>query len=232
MTINLANSINFYKDNGYYIHENILSNHECELIINAGKSLNSFTRGEYKAAMQPHLENNIFMKIAGAKLIVDFLFALFNKEAQGIQTQFFYSIPGVSGFTPHQDNYFVEASENDFCSAWIALVDVNVENGCLYGYKNSHKLGILPRKKSAISEDKNQDLNAYSESSIVPDGLERINLPVKKGSVVFLHGSFIHGSLPNLGSYNRYALLCTYIKKGSLFRPGNHAKRTTFDLFG
>tara|TARA_B110000971_G_C20015662_1_gene503800 strand:- start:1386 stop:2078 length:693 start_codon:yes stop_codon:yes gene_type:complete len=228
--INLANIIDSYKANGYYVYENIFSDEECDMIINAGKSLNSFKRGKYKTAMQPHLENDKFKKIASSQLIVDFLSTLFGEDAQGIQTQFFYSIPGVTGFTPHQDNYFVEANENDFCSAWIALVDVNVENGCLYGFKNSHKLGMLPRIKSAISDDENQDVNAYSEISVVPEGLELINLPVKKGSVVFIHGSFVHGSLPNLGSYNRYTLLCTYIKKDTFFRPGNHAKRSAFNL--
>jgi ectoine hydroxylase-related dioxygenase (phytanoyl-CoA dioxygenase family) len=229
--INLTTCINFYKANGYYIHENVFSDDECELIINAGKSLDSFKKGEFKTAMQPHLEDDSFKKIASSKLIVDFISTLFGEDAQGIQTQFFYSIPGVSGFTPHQDNYFVEASENEFCSAWIALVDVNIENGCLYGFKGSHKLGMLPRVQSAISEDKNQDTNAYAETSVLPDGLEKINLPVKRGGVVFLHGSYVHGSLPNLGLYNRYVLLCTYIKKGAFFRPGNHAKRIAFDLY-
>jgi ectoine hydroxylase-related dioxygenase (phytanoyl-CoA dioxygenase family) len=228
--INLKNSINFYNDNGYYVSENVFSDNECELIIKEGESLNGFKGGDFKTAMQPHLENSFFKKIAGSEYIKKFISTLFGNEAQGIQTQFFYSIPGVSGFTPHQDNYFVEADENNFCSAWIALVDVNIENGCLYGYKYSHKNGLLPRIQSKKTEDKNQDVNAYSEITVLPDGLETINIPVKKGSVVFLHGSFVHGSLPNLGTYNRYALLCTYIKKGAYFRPGNHAKRTAFDL--
>jgi hypothetical protein len=40
----------------------------------------------------------------------------------------------------------------------------------------------------------------------------------------------VHASNNNISKDFRYALLCTYIKKGANFRPGNTAKRKSFGL--
>ena len=40
----------------------------------------------------------------------------------------------------------------------------------------------------------------------------------------------VHASNNNISKDFRHALLCTYIKKGANFRPGNTAKRKSFGL--
>ena len=61
--------------------------------------------------------------------------------------------------------------------------------------------------------------------------LMRLFLPlIKKGSVMIIHSWLVHASNDNLSNKNRYALLCTYIKKDASFRAGNYAKRESFNL--
>ena len=39
---------------------------------------------------------------------------LLHGRVNGLQTEFFYGRPGVKGFAPHQDNFFVEAENSAF----------------------------------------------------------------------------------------------------------------------
>ena len=56
----------------------------------------------------------------------------------------------TQGFSPHQDNFFVDARGDTFISAWIALTDVCPENGGLIiGQKHMEKkLEVLTTRKS------------------------------------------------------------------------------------
>jgi ectoine hydroxylase-related dioxygenase (phytanoyl-CoA dioxygenase family) len=215
----------FYKKNGFFIEEAVLTEDECKQAIEMGLNLEGFQKEDFRPCMQPHRQNPDLLKFMKKPSVVAIMKILLNGEVDGLQTEFFYTVSGTRGFSAHQDNFFVEAPSDNFASAWMSLTDVSLEKGSLYGYPGSHLEGKLPTQKLERVDVNNQDPNSNNEETIVPAKYKKESLTVQKGSIIFLHGEFVHGSNPNLTSDPRYVLLCTYIKRGSRFRPGQYAVR-------
>ncbi len=219
-----------YQQNGFFLEENIFSHEECDELIKAGMSLSNVKQGDFRPRIQPHRENPLFLDVMKNPKLIRIMSYLIQAPIVGLQTEFFYGVPGVKGFANHQDNFYVEAPEECFASAWIALVDVDSNMGCLTGFPGSHREGRLNVKKINSSIIKNQDPNANREETIVPKIYSEVLITVPKGAVVFLHSHFVHGSRANVSSKNRYSLLCTYLTKDAVFRPGQYAKREPIDI--
>jgi len=202
----------------------------CDSLIAAAQKFSNALEGHFSPVMHPHLLDPLFMKALSHPGIVRAMNLFLRGRVNGLQTEFFYGRPGVKGFAPHQDNFFVEAENSTFASAWIALTDVGTENGGLYGFPGTHALGRLPVRKLKVGRVEGQDPNANNEESVIPDGLASVDVVSPKGSVVFLHADFAHGSHVNTSNDFRFALLCTYIREGAYYRPGRYAKRTAIPL--
>jgi len=97
-------------------------------------------------------------------------------------------------------------------------------------YPGSHVHGRLPVQALPRLERPGQDPNAANEETLLPDGIVGLPMPVRCGSVVFLHSQIVHASLQNTSELFRYALLQTYIRSGASFRPGKTAKRLEIPL--
>ena len=115
--------------------------------------------------------------------------------AYGAQTMFYFKPPGSRGQAMHQDNYHLQAHPDTCIAAWIAVDDVNVQNGGLAVVPGSHRQDILCHGASDLS-------TSFSPIEILlPDGVDikaqQIQTDMKAGDVLFFHGSLIHGSLPN-----------------------------------
>jgi|SRR6267143_1666001 len=214
-----------YREDGYFIEESVLGPEECDELINAGMELSGVRSSDFRPAMQPHRQNPVFLKALRNTGVVSTITRLVGGKPVGLQTEFFYGKPGVKGFANHQDNFFVEAHSDAFASAWIPLTDVSPENGGLIGYPGSHQEGRLPVRKIEAGNVAEQDPNANNEESMLPPGYSPIDIYAKKGSVVFLHSHFVHGSRANRTQNYRFVLLCTYLREGTPFRSGRYAQR-------
>lgn len=214
-----------YERDGYFIEESVFTASECAELIKAGMELPGIKAGNHRPAMHPHRESPIFLDALRDRRIVNTMRMLVGGPPNGLQTEFFYGKPGVKGFARHQDNFFVEAPADAFASAWIALVDVGPQNGGLTGYPGSHKEGRLPVRKLDLGHIQGQDPNANNEESDLPSTYKEIDLVVPLGSIAYLHSYFVHGSHTNKTNDLRFALLCTYIREGAQFRPGQYARR-------
>jgi ectoine hydroxylase-related dioxygenase (phytanoyl-CoA dioxygenase family) len=110
-----------------------------------------------------------------------------------IQDQLFMKPPRHGGAKPyHQDNgYFRCHPDDKVITAWIALDDVDEENGCLRYIDGSHRMQILPHTSIPGAE---YDMSPPQESI----DLSRESLaPVHKGGVVFHHANTLHTSHRN-----------------------------------
>ena len=223
-------ALKFYRENGYHIELDLYSEAECSSLIKESEKFDSYKNGSMRPQMMPHRISDIYLEAMKKKNVVQIMDRLCGGEVYGIQSEFFYGKPSVRGFSLHQDNFYVEAGDEVFASAWAALTDVHEEKGSLILYPQSHKEGKLPTRKLDLPEDKSQDPNANDQETIVPEKYKPVNVVVPKGAVVFIHGNVVHGSNKNSTNDFRYVLLNTYIKKGEKFRPGNYAKREEVDL--
>ena len=221
-------NINFFEKNGYIIIEDAYSLDECEKLIKL--SHECATDNELIPIMNIHNYSDEILLSMSNKKIIHFIESYFSGIAKGLQTEFFFMPPKTKGFTPHQDNTFVQAKDKTFISAWIAPTDVNENNGGLNIWPGTHKEEEILTVKNILEENKNQDPNARIKSTLIPDKYKPISPSIKKGSVMIIHSWLVHASNDNLSNKNRYALLCTYIKKDASFRAGNYAKRESFNL--
>lgn len=217
---------------GYTIEENVFNKAECEELIEESRTLESYVKGVFRPQMMPHRTHPLYLKALRHPKIVSSITQAVSGIPAGLQTEFFYCRPGTRGFGRHQDNFFVEAPAGAFASAWCAITDVDVENGALIVWPGSHKEGLLPVQKVAITLNNQwQDPNANNEETVVPAQYIPISMPVKRGSVLYIHSFLIHASNPNTSKDRwRQVLLSTYIRKGEKFRPGKYAVREEVEL--
>jgi ectoine hydroxylase-related dioxygenase (phytanoyl-CoA dioxygenase family) len=224
-------ALNNYHEIGYHIEYNVLSVDDCQIIKTNSHLLSSARDNVFTPVMMPHRENPFFLTYMKNTKIIEIMSKLLNGEISGLQSQFFYMKPGTIGFTPHQDNYFVQAENDAFASAWIALDDTAQSNGGLIVYPKSHLLGLLPVKKTQIIDKSAQDPNAYRTQVELNESYHPINIEVPIGAVLFLHSCIVHGSNENKSADQwRHVLLNTYIRQGEHFRPGRDAKRKEVSL--
>ncbi len=102
----------------------------------------------------------------------------------------------------HQDRAVAleEADRTRMVTAWVAVTDATVENGCLQVIPGSHRGPMLlhcPRPQAAIAD------GLVDEAAARP-------LPVRSGGVILFHPMTIHGSLANKSNGIRWSFDLRY----------------------
>ena len=239
-----------YHTDGYLVVEGVFSDQECDQAIAMYEryalqptypGIMNFYRGEieYKVVvdgkevvkkMLVHPNDTAFeMSLVDRYPIVDMLDTLQNAEVGLLQTMMLFKKAGSAyaeqSWNPHQDNSYPQARWGAYITGNICFTDQDPENGCLRMYPGSHLEPVLPCEPVVSFHETPGDRpgNCILE---VPPHYTPVDLPIKKGSVLFLHGNVIHDSYPNRDHYrSRQMLLIPYITKGADFIPGRTAKR-------
>lgn len=74
---------------------------------------------------------------------------LLGRVVLGRNMQYFNKPPSLSTPTPpHQDGYYAKLSPIEGMTMWLALEDVDEENGCVRYINGSHKRGVRPHGKT------------------------------------------------------------------------------------
>lgn len=123
----------------------------------------------------------------------------------------------------HQDHpYWPIIQPPDLISAWLALDDATVENGCMRMVPRSHRWGA--HKEGTIGTDPDGFL-PLPDMALVPPGetIEIVPCEVRKGQVMFHHCLTWHGSPPNKGDRGRPAIAVHYMPGYTRYEPqGDH----------
>jgi phytanoyl-CoA hydroxylase len=118
-------------------------------------------------------------------------------------------VPRVAaGAVPwHQDrSYWPDANANPVITVWIALVDANLENGCLHFMPRTHQQKLLSHHREEYTSTK---YTAVDEKHLV--GKEQaIALPIEKGGVILFNDRCIHMSTPNRSNHVRWSVDLRY----------------------
>lgn len=135
-----------------------------------------------------------------------------------------YKPPRVGGPTDwHQDHpYWPIVQPADLVSAWTALDDATVDNGCMWMVPCSHRWG--PHKNGTIGTDP-QTFAPQPDLAQVPLGerIETVPCEVKKGQVMFHHCLTWHGSPANRSDRGRPAIAVHYMPGYTRYQPtGSH----------
>tara|TARA_B100000029_G_scaffold516832_1_gene635691 strand:- start:36657 stop:37487 length:831 start_codon:yes stop_codon:yes gene_type:complete len=131
-----------------------------------------------------------------------------------------YKPPKRGGATDwHQDHpYWPIIQPADLVSAWVALEDATVENGCMQMVPRSHLWG--PHKDGTIGT-KDDNFTPEPDLSIIPEkeNIEIVPCEVKKGECMFHHCLTWHGSPPNPSVKGRPAIAVHYMPGWTRYEP-------------
>ena len=128
-------------------------------------------------------------------------------------THFFCKYPSASRGDKfvawHQDLTYWGLEPPQAVTAWLAIDDVDIDNGCMRVVPGSHRQGILTHETSAMAGNLlsiNQEIPAESF-----DSSQTVDLVLKAGQMSVHDGLLIHGSNPNHSARRRCGLAIRYI---------------------
>ena len=120
--------------------------------------------------------------------------------------QLFMKSPVTGSAQPwHQDSAsWRDIFPMDLVTAWAAIDDATLDNGCLRFVPGTHRWGMLDRAR----------LNHF-----IPDletaAWPAVPVPVRAGSISFHHSLTLHTSSPNTSAQRRRAYAVHYMRAGS-----------------
>ncbi len=121
---------------------------------------------------------------------------LLGEPAQSDQPEWFNKPPSTNHVTPpHQDNFYFCLAPPSVLTIWLALDDIDAENGCLRYVAGSHLRGFRPHARSKILGF-SQGISDYAADDFTR---ERAAL-LKPGDAVAHAGMTIHRADANLST--------------------------------
>jgi phytanoyl-CoA hydroxylase len=121
---------------------------------------------------------------------------LLGEPAVAEQPEWFNKPPGTNHVTPpHQDNYYFCLTPPSVLTIWLALDDVDAENGCLRYVAGSHQGGFRTHARSRILGF-SQGIRDYTAD----DFTREVAVTLRSGDAVAHHGMAIHRADANLSA--------------------------------
>src|SRR5438270_10689306 len=101
---------------------------------------------------------------------------LHGAAATGVQSMYFYDVPGTPGQANHQDYEYIKNELNTLTACWIAMDDSDEENGCLWVVPGTNRGALL--KHGAV-----QDVDEHEEWTTEVEGVDHTReIPVRMKS--------------------------------------------------
>ena len=184
-----------------------------------------------------------FLNWARIPTILDMVEQILGKNFALWNSSFFAKPPLDGHETPwHQDSEYWPIRPMATCTAWLAIDDSNIENGCLKVVPKSHK------SKRAMAHKKNDRTDLTLNQEILGSECDLSNpafIELEAGQVS-LHDAFlVHGSDPNRSNWSRRGMTLRYMPTTSVYDRNmanemsqgkemvfNHKNRTLFLMRG
>jgi len=147
--------------------------------------------------------------------VLSLLTDLYGRRAIPFQTLSF--VKG-SEQKPHSDSiHFSSQPERYMCGVWIALEDVDEENGPLVYFPGSHRLPLFSMRDVG-GDNYVMNYEPFIEQRLAEGGFERKIAPLKKGEAFLWSANLIHGGAPIVDSdRTRLSLVTHYYFEDCLY---------------
>ncbi len=160
-----------------------------------------------------HFEEEFIWKLAAHPTILDTIEALIGPNVLLLATHFFNKYgegEEAEAFVAwHQDVTFWGLEPPQAVTAWYAVDDSDVENGCMQVIPGTHVSGIVEHGKA---EQTGNLLSINQEVHVSPEeAATAVDLPLQAGQISIHDGTLIHGSLPNRSNRRRCGLTLRYV---------------------
>jgi len=162
----------------------------------------------------PVFHRPFFRALAAEAKLVEATEALIGPGLRVAFSQIFFKPPGGGGPKPvHQDDFYFGCNNPEgMVTAWIALDEATVENGCMY-FADGSNSGPILQHVAPPSEPFNL---------LIPEAVAAAYMmtpaPVPKGGVSFHHGNTLHQSSDNRSSNWRRAMAVHYVNADTCFK--------------
>lgn len=129
----------------------------------------------------------------------------------------------------HQDyGYWQVSNTTNMCTAWIALCDVNEENGAMKTVAGSHKWGLQPNSDTFFDQEMNKLKEKFTESN---SNWKEEYCAMKAGQVSFHHSLTFHGSGQNFSNQDRKSIIIHMMPKDCSYKK-SHQFHTNLAALG
>lgn len=159
-----------------------------------------------------HMDERFIWDLATDDRVLDVMQAVMGEDVLLLSTHFFCKYPekAAQSFVAwHQDITYWGLEPPEAHTAWIAVDDSDVENGCMRVIPGSHKNGVVTHGKS------DRDGNLLSINQEIPDELvddsEALDLELRAGQMSVHDGQIFHASMPNGSDRRRCGLTIRFI---------------------
>jgi hypothetical protein len=200
-----------FREDGYLAPLPVLSPSE---VSDARANLDSLLRGtnglaDPSARYKPHLYSKWVSDLVRDSRLLDAVEDLLGPNLLVWRSIFFFKKGHSAGFVDwHQDSLFWRLDSDDVVTAWIALTESTVQNGCLRVVPGSHRRPEVPH---AIRFSKDNVLvRGQSAAAQVPEDQVRC-VELRPGEMSLHHVRMLHGSHPNTSDGDRVGLAIRFL---------------------
>jgi phytanoyl-CoA hydroxylase len=146
------------------------------------------------------------------------------KDPLMVQSQYIFKQPGIGGkVVAHQDSSFIYTDPPSCIGFWMAMEDATVENGCLMAIPGSQRSGLEAGR--FIRNPEGTSTRFIDTTKTEWDLTKMVPLEADKGSLVILHGSLVHMSMPNRSTKSRHAYIIHMVESNAHWPAENWLQR-------
>lgn len=155
-----------------------------------------------------HLDVEFVWRLATHPKVLGAVEAVLGPDVVLLASNFFCKYPaeerGERFVAWHQDVTYWGLEPPRAITAWIAIDDADVENGCMSVIPGSHRLGFFEHGKS----DRPGNLLSINQevSDVAADERRAVSMPLRAGQMSLHDGMLLHGSHPNRSPRRRCGL--------------------------
>src|SRR5262245_23243843 len=107
----------------------------------------------------------------------------------------------------HQDGTYWGLDSTEVVTAWVALTDSRVENGCMRVVPGSHRRPLLPHRDTYAADNR---LSRGQEIEVEVHERDAVDVVLRAGEMSLHHVNIIHGSNPNPSDGSRIGFAPRY----------------------
>lgn len=227
-TNSIRNHYTLYDKNGYVKYDSLLSNEVVSKLNKQVDYLQKILRpsdtvfdedktGLIKQIQYLHNYHPVFQEVIDKmRPLAEEL--LNNNNLFVLNMQLFEKHPNISKPTrAHQDNAYFKLKDNKAVTFWIALDDIDEDNGCLYYTPKSHLCGVFKHSRYHKNTTFRVRSGVPGLSLCLHEHFDENDtpMPVKAGDVLAHHCNLVHRAGKNNSNRRRRAIGIVFIVKDS-----------------
>jgi len=230
------NQLNQYKKNGYVVLKSIFKKKDIQKLKNdlseyLKNDLNTFNKKDINYIPKTKIISSIhnlqkcliIKKLSKNKNIKKIAKIFIGEDIKEFGAELFAKPKKKGAAVPdHQDNYYWNLNKDNGITMRFALDKSSKNNGNIYFYKGSHRVGIQPHKPSFV-RGSSQEIN----HKYILKFFKKFTPSLNEGDLLIHHSAVIHGSKKNNSNFPRMGLNLRYIPKKSKI---NLYKKKIYDL--